>query len=74
MSTCRRALASHDLPSYHSTETLPFYHLAGSDSGAKPDEAVSWGKVRLDATPVKVTAEATIIMPLLVAQTFAREA
>ena len=46
----------------------------GSDSGAKPDEAVSWGKVRVDATPVKVCAEATIIMPLLVAQTFAREA
>lgn len=71
----------------------------GSDSGAKPDEAVSWGKVRavmpyvesgmrpsstalmtpmptqvrLDATPVKVTAEATIIMPLLVSQTFARD-
>jgi deoxyhypusine synthase len=45
----------------------------GSDSGAKPDEAVSWGKIRLDATPVKVTAEATLIMPLLVAQTFARE-
>jgi len=47
----------------------------GSDSGAKPDEAVSWGKVRLDATGVtKVTGEATIIMPLLVAQTFAKEA
>ena len=45
----------------------------GSDSGAKPDEAVSWGKVRLDATPVKVCADASIIMPLLVAQTFARE-
>jgi len=43
----------------------------GSDSGAKPDEAVSWGKVKLTATPVKVCAEATIIMPLLVAQTFA---
>jgi deoxyhypusine synthase len=26
----------------------------GSDSGARPDEAVSWGKIRLDATPVKV--------------------
>ena len=45
----------------------------GSDSGAKPDEAVSWGKVRLDATPVKVYADATLIMPLLVAQTFALE-
>ena len=45
----------------------------GSDSGAKPDEAISWGKVRIDATPVKVTGDATIIMPLLVAQTFAGE-
>lgn len=26
----------------------------GSDSGAQPDEAVSWGKIRKDATPVKV--------------------
>lgn len=26
----------------------------GSDSGARPDEAVSWGKIRMDATPVKV--------------------
>ena len=45
----------------------------GSDSGAKPDEAVSWGKVRMDATPVKVHADATLIMPLLIAQTFAKE-
>lgn len=26
----------------------------GSDSGARPDEAVSWGKIKLTATPVKV--------------------
>ena len=26
----------------------------GSDSGARPDEAVSWGKIKKDATPVKV--------------------
>lgn len=26
----------------------------GSDSGARPDEAVSWGKIKIDATPVKV--------------------
>ncbi|CAK8998953.1 Deoxyhypusine synthase (DHS) [Durusdinium trenchii] len=25
----------------------------GSDSGARPDEAVSWGKIRVDAQPVK---------------------
>jgi len=46
----------------------------GSDSGAKPDEAVSWGKVRPEATPVKVCGEATLIMPLLVSQTFAQPA
>lgn len=44
----------------------------GSDSGARPDEAVSWGKIKLDAKPVKVYAEATIIFPLLVAATFAK--
>lgn len=26
----------------------------GSDSGARPDEAVTWGKIKADATPVKV--------------------
>merc|ERR1711970_294347 len=25
-----------------------------SDAGARPDEAISWGKIRKDATPVKV--------------------
>mmetsp|Transcript_11641 Transcript_11641/g.31208 ORF Transcript_11641/g.31208 Transcript_11641/m.31208 type:complete len:400 (-) Transcript_11641:113-1312(-) len=43
----------------------------GSDSGARPDEAVSWGKIRVDAKPVKVYAEATIVTPLIVAKTFA---
>ncbi|KAI9348950.1 Deoxyhypusine synthase [Zopfochytrium polystomum] len=45
----------------------------GSDSGARPDEAVSWGKIRMTAQPVKVYAEATIVFPLIVAETFARE-
>lgn len=27
----------------------------GSDSGARPDEAVSWGKIRADAESVKVS-------------------
>lgn len=44
----------------------------GSDSGARPDEAVSWGKIKTDATPVKVYADASIIFPLLVAMTFAK--
>ncbi len=44
----------------------------GSDAGARPDEAISWGKVRIDARPVKVYADATLVFPLLVAQTFAK--
>ena len=44
----------------------------GSDAGASPDEAVSWGKIRMGATPVKVWADATIAFPLLVSQTFAK--
>ena len=44
----------------------------GSDSGARPDEAVSWGKIRLDANPVKIYGEASLVFPLLVAETFAR--
>jgi len=44
----------------------------GSDSGARPDEAVSWGKIKLTASPVKVYADASLVFPLLVAETFAR--
>lgn len=44
----------------------------GSDSGASPDEAISWGKIRLDAKPVKVSCDATIVWPLIVSQTFAK--
>ena len=44
----------------------------GSDSGARPDEAISWGKIKMDATPVKVYAEATLVLPLLIASTFAK--
>ncbi|XP_071627937.1 probable deoxyhypusine synthase [Temnothorax longispinosus] len=44
----------------------------GSDSGARPEEAISWGKIRKDADPVKVCADATLVFPLLVGETFAR--
>jgi len=27
----------------------------GSDSGARPDEAISWGKIKAAASPVKVS-------------------
>ncbi|CAH0547372.1 unnamed protein product [Brassicogethes aeneus] len=45
----------------------------GSDAGARPDEAISWGKIKKDATPVKIYAEASLVFPLLVSQTFARD-
>ena len=44
----------------------------GSDAGAAPDEAISWGKIRITAEPVKVCADATIVFPLIVSQTFAK--
>lgn len=44
----------------------------GSDSGAKPDEAVSWGKIRLTANPVKIYADASLVFPLIVSQTFVK--
>lgn len=44
----------------------------GSDAGARPDEAVSWGKIKTDAKAVKVYAEATVVFPLIVAASFAR--
>lgn len=44
----------------------------GSDSGADPDESVACGKIKIEATPVKIHGEATLIFPLLVAQTFAK--
>ncbi len=39
----------------------------GSDSGAKTDEAISWGKIKANAPQVKVHGDATIIFPLIVA-------
>ena len=48
----------------------------GSDAGARPDEAVSWGKIKSGeegiADTVKVYAEATVVFPMIVAGTFAK--
>lgn len=60
----------------------------GSDAGARPDEAVSWGKIKadgdsvkvrplelaIDSTPltIQVYAEATLVFPMIVASTFAQ--
>lgn len=43
----------------------------GSDAGARPDEAVSWGKIKADASLVKVYADVSVVLPLIVAATFA---
>lgn len=53
------------LPSQRPLQSTP-------SSLASPDEAVSWGKIKTDASSVKVSADATLIFPLLVAQTFAK--
>ena len=45
----------------------------GSDAGALPEEAISWGKILPEASSVKVYADATIVFPILVAETFARK-
>jgi len=45
----------------------------GSDAGAMPSEAVSWGKILPNASSVKVFADATIVFPILVAESFAKE-
>jgi deoxyhypusine synthase len=44
----------------------------GSDSGALPDEAISWGKILPDSKTVKVFAEASLVFPLIVARSFAK--
>lgn len=43
-----------------------------SDSGAKIDEAVSWGKIKPDSHNIKVYSEASLVFPIIVAQTFAK--
>ncbi|MBM3281776.1 MAG: deoxyhypusine synthase [Candidatus Diapherotrites archaeon] len=45
----------------------------GSDSGAEPEEAKSWGKIAADANTVKVVGDTTILLPLLVVGAFAKK-
>jgi len=42
----------------------------GSDAGATPDEAVSWGKIKNKDSSVKVHADATLIFPLIIEAAF----
>lgn len=45
----------------------------GSDAGARPDEAVSWGKIKAEARNVKVYCEVTAVFPMIVAATWASD-
>lgn len=42
----------------------------GSDSGARVEEAITWGKIKANAPSVKIHCDATIAFPLLVAGGF----
>jgi deoxyhypusine synthase len=44
-----------------------------SDSGGNQQEAITWAKIKVNAPNVKVRAEASLVFPLLVASTFAKE-
>jgi len=44
----------------------------GSDAGALPEEAVSWGKILPYGESIKVFADATVVFPLIVAESFAK--
>ena len=44
----------------------------GSDTGAPPNEAVTWGKIAITAKPVKLYCEVSLVWPIIVAQTFAK--
>lgn len=41
-----------------------------SDAGASTGEAYSWGKIAMDGESVKVYSEASLVFPILVAETF----
>jgi deoxyhypusine synthase len=44
----------------------------GSDSGAMPEEAISWGKIKPDSQNVKVFGDASILFPIIVAESFVK--
>jgi len=47
-------------------------HHDGSDAGALISEAISWGKLKIDASFVKVFCEASLVFPILVAESFVK--
>lgn len=44
----------------------------GSDSGASWEQEILWKKVKKDAKKIKVFAEVSLVLPLIVGETFAK--
>lgn len=44
----------------------------GSDSGASPDESIAAGKIKPEAEPVKLFCEASLVLPLIISETFCK--
>ena len=44
-----------------------------SDSGALPSEAITWGKLACNAEATKVHTDATLVLPLIIGETFAKK-
>lgn len=44
----------------------------GSDSGASWNQEILWKRVKKNAEKIKVFAEVTLVLPLIVAKTFAK--
>ena len=38
----------------------------GSDAGARPDEAVSWGKIKVGGDSVKVSSKSLLLAPWMI--------
>ena len=53
----------------HSIYITTANEFDGSDSGGNQEEAISWAKIKPNASRVKIVADATLIFPLLVAGT-----
>lgn len=45
----------------------------GSDAGARPDEAVSWGKIKCKGDSIKVFGDITINFPIVVGKCFSKK-
>ena len=43
-----------------------------SDSGALPSEAVTWGKLAFDSLSTKIHGDATLVLPLIIGESFAK--